>query len=207
MRAPLRLASPLLALGVVAACSSEERPPGVSNDAGITLTDRGNPTVDRPSPTDTGDPADAGAPTDTGAPTDAGSPVDGGAPSTGARLLAPFSGSIVRSLRPTFRWSSQPGATGYRVEFSTTRAFSAVASSEMVAGTELRPSADLPRGLRWWRVVPLASGGDGPPTAAWPVTIGRARNDIDGDGFADIAIGAPTITTAPPGGQGRGVEF
>ncbi|MEZ4410837.1 MAG: FG-GAP-like repeat-containing protein [Polyangiales bacterium] len=204
MRRPLRLASSVLALASLHACSKDERPPAASKDAGIVFTDNGVQPVDTGPPVDSGAPpvdsgSDAGTPPpDTGTP-----PVDGGAPSTGARLLAPFSGSVVRSRRPAFRWTAQPGASAYRVEFSTTRAFTAVESSSMATGTELQPSADLPQGLRWWRVVPVMGSADGSPTVAWPVTLGRARNDLDGDGFADIAIGAPTITTTAPGGQGR----
>lgn len=189
MKLPVR---PVALLALLAACK-ETRPGGLTpGDVPIVPGDRGDPGVDAPTP-------DAGAPADRPAldvAPDAAPGADTGG-DTGPlvegvfRPLAPQSGSYVRSLRPTFRWSELRGATSYRVEFSTTRAFAAVESMAASATTSFTPSADLPRGLRWWRVVGLSGGAVLRSSAAWPVTLGRARRDLDGDGLADVVIGAP----------------
>lgn len=74
-----------------------------------------------------------------------------------------------------------------------------------VLGTSTQPAADLPIGMLFWRVAARAGStmvtGFGP---TWQVTIG-SRNaplstswgsvlDVNGDGFADIAVGAPHNT-------------
>lgn len=184
-------------------CSSDKRPPSVDLDATITLTDLGS-TVDIPTqPIDTPtQPADTPShPTDT-----PHAQTDSGTASKTLRPLSPFSGSTVRTRRPTFRWTALSGTTAYRVQFSTTRSFATVDVSLTASSTELHLTQDLPVGHRWWRVVPIVNDTEGTPSVAWPITLGRSRNDLNGDGLADIAVGAPTITTTPPGGQGR-VDF
>lgn len=111
-----------------------------------------------------------------------------------ARPLRPRSGGYVTTRRPVFRWTPQGGAARYRVEIGATRTFTtptAMFVSEG-GGTSLSPDVDLTVGRAWWRVVPISGGGsDLQPTATWSMQVGRAASDLNGDGFADIVIGAP----------------
>lgn len=197
MKLPAR-ALPLLA--ALAACK-EARPPGLvllAGDVPIVIADSGSTKIDVPV-------RDVAAPTDRPV-----SGIDSGVrPDTGPlvqdpfRPIAPLSGNYVRALRPTFHWNELAGATSYRIEYSLTRAFGTVESSATSTGTTLTPAADLPRGLRWWRVVGLSGANALRTTVAWPVTIGRARHDLNGDGQADIVVGAPGRDTgnATPTGE------
>ena len=186
----MKLPTPALALVVLAAACKESRPSGLTtSDVPIVIGDTGNPTIDIPLadvPAADRPATDVPPGVDTGVPRDTGPLVE-----EPFRPIAPLSGAYARSLRPTFRWSELRGATSYRVEYSTTRAFTAVESSATSATTTLTPAADLPRGLRWWRVVGLSGASKLRTTVAWPVSIGRARHDLNGDGRADVVIGAP----------------
>ena len=187
----MKLPPPAFALLALSAACKESRPSGLTgSDVPIVIGDSGPgpidvPLTDIPSPGDRPS-TDVPPGNDTGVLRDTGPLVE-----EPFRPIAPQSGAYVRSLRPTFRWSELRGATSYRVEFSATRAFAAVESSATSASTTLTPAADLPRGLRWWRVVGLDGATALRTTVAWPVTAGRAKHDLNGDGRADVVIGAP----------------
>ncbi|MDB4931917.1 MAG: putative integrin-like protein [Myxococcaceae bacterium] len=185
MKLPARA---LAALALTAACK-ESRPPGVSSDVPIVLFDSGPrpdvPAIDAPPAPDTGVARDVAPGTDGGPPRDTGPLVV-----EAFRPIAPLSGAYARSLRPTFRWTALAGATSYRVEYATARGFMEVASTEASTTTSFTPTADLPRGLRWWRVVGVNGTATLRTTVAWPVTLGRAPHDLNGDGRADVVIGA-----------------
>jgi hypothetical protein len=193
MKLPARA---LAALALTAACK-EARPPGVAADVPIVLFDTGPradvpvqpvdvPAIDVPPGTDIGaPPRDVPAGTDGGPPRDTGPLV-----MESFRPIAPLSGAYVRSLRPAFRWTALAGATSYRVEFATSRGFVEVAATETSTSTSFTPTADLPRGLRWWRVVGVNNSATLRTTVAWPVVVGRALRDLNGDGRADVVIGA-----------------
>ncbi len=176
----------LVGLGLaLAGCGDEARPPAPFFDAGM---------VDRPARDVPRPPADA--------PADGSSDVaasDGATPTSGFRNLRPSSGAFVTARRPAFSWGPAPGATGYRVELSTTRAFATVASSITVMGaTTATPETDLAVGRLWWRVVPREGGTEGSPSAAWPVVVGRAVSDLNADGRSDLVIGAKGHDSVSP---------
>ena len=186
----MKLPTTALALVALAAACKESRPSGLtSSDVPIVIGDTGSPNIDIPS---------VDVPAADRPATDATPGVDTAGP---ARHRAPRRGAVsphraaLRGLRalaaPDLPVERLRGATSYRVEYSTTRAFTAVESSATSATTTLTPAADLPRGLRWWRVVGLSGASTLRTTVAWPVTIGRARHDLNGDGRADVVIGAP----------------
>lgn len=189
MRLPPRaLLVPLLAI----ACK-EARPGSLFGDVPLSL-DAGTAAFD--SGADVA--VDLGRPDARDAVADNGFTVD-----RNFRLVAPRSGARSASLRPTFRWLPQTGATSYRVEFSASRAFASIESSATSATPSYAPPADLPRGLRWWRVVALASTVELQTSTAWPVTLGRAAHDVNGDGRADVVIGAPGVERSPGGPTGE----
>lgn len=119
----------------------------------------------------------------------------------------PPSGSFTTGLRPTFRWSIPADApSGALVEVCRNRACSMVVAS-MPGGAGMgRPAVDLPVGTLFWRV---RAGTLESPT--WALSVTRAARsdapvtawgdnpDFNGDGYADLAVGAPLL--ARPGAR------
>ncbi len=182
-----------LAFVALALACKDERPGGLSPDVPFLLSDAGF--VDRPMVDVV---PDRGVVLLRDGSTDLGSSAV-----TPFRPLAPSSGAWLRSLRPTFRWTALPAATSYRVELSTTRTFDTVESTATSATTSYVSVADLPRGLRWWRVVALDGAMELRTSAVWPVTLGRALHDLNGDGRADIVVGAPGLERVAAGPTGE----
>ncbi len=126
--------------------------------------------------------------------TDAGPP-----PRVGPRLLSPLSGSASASLAPTFTWAAFPAATGYRVEFSVTRAFTVVEATFAVTTPTYTPGTARPPGHVFWRVIPQLPGGSaGPASLVWEIDLGLVPGDLTGDVYADAVVG----TAARSSGSG-----
>lgn len=135
------------------------------------------------------------------------------------RQRAPLSGSISTTRQPTFRWfagqptQGAPSRTPVRIEVCFDRACDVVIASFEGTGGAVRAPFPLPAGVLFWRVVERAGR---PPERAsassWSLVIpGRESgtdsawgtySDFNGDGLADVAIGAPSIE-APAGGIGN----
>lgn len=109
------------------------------------------------------------------------------------RPLAPLSGSMSGSRQPAFRYTPARRAT---VDICDDRACTHVI--DQLAGTAgvAQPASPLRAGVLFWRVVTNQA-----QSAVWQLTIpGRDTGgdiawgvvpDFNGDGFADVAIGAP----------------
>lgn len=123
------------------------------------------------------------------------------------RPIAPLSTSTVTSRRPTLRWELAARTDGARVELCADRGCSSVLATFDASGTSGRPAADLPVGVVFWRLVGREGATIGTALSpVWEFFVG-ARSapvdtssgtvlDVNGDGFADVAVGAPTVDSA-----------
>lgn len=128
-------------------------------------------------------------------------------PLSAPRPIAPLSTSTATSQRPTFRWELPPRTDGARLEICADRACTSVIHTVDAAGTEARPTIDLPRGLVFWRLYGrMGTEVSAEHSVTWQLHVG-ARSapvdtswgsvlDLDGDGFADVLVGAPLVDSS-----------
>ena len=116
---------------------------------------------------------------------------------------------MVTTRRPGLRWTLDGAAPAPAVvEMCADRACRSVLATVRASGTSATPDADLPPGVVYWRV--LVSSGDGLGTAfsaTWEVNVPQRGApvgtswgtvlDVDGDGLADVAVGAPLEAGMP----------
>jgi hypothetical protein len=118
------------------------------------------------------------------------------------RPIAPLSTSRVTTRRPTLRWALPSGVTDATVDLCLDRACARmIGTPAHVTGSSYAPPTDLPVGTVFWRLHPSTVTSVTSPT--WQFTVG-ARSapvdsswgttlDVNGDGFADVAVGAPDV--------------
>jgi hypothetical protein len=130
-------------------------------------------------------------------------------------LIGPADGTATGSngsaeaLHPRFSWQQTPGADSYLLELSTGCATPGFATCDFPSPTDFstrmtyyKPAAALPAaagppaGTRtYWRVRACA----GPICGAWSkvryLDVGRMASDFDGDGLADVLVGAPAAAS------------
>jgi hypothetical protein len=116
------------------------------------------------------------------------------------RPIAPLSTSRVTRRRPTLRWALPSGVSDATVDLCLDRACTQmIGTPAHVIGSSYAPPTDLPVGTVFWRLHPSTVTSVTSPT--WQFTVG-ARSapvdsswgttlDVNGDGFADVAVGAP----------------
>lgn len=132
------------------------------------------------------------------------------------RLLAPLSGAISTSSRPALRWFPG-GAAGRtdvseRVQICSDRACSSIIATLEGSAGSARPESPLPAGVLFWQVVASSPAGHHARSATWSLVIGGRQTDrattwgtvpdFNGDGLADVAVGAPA-GGAPYSSEGR----
>jgi FG-GAP repeat/FG-GAP-like repeat len=147
---------------------------------------------------------DGGTPVEAGTSDGAVTPPDGPSlPSTAAlRLIAPLSTATVTSQQPTLHWALGPTCDGARVQVCRDRGCTRQVAAFDAAGASGAPPTALPNGVLYWRARALQgdAGVEG-WTPIWQFTVG-ARSapvdtswgttlDVNGDGYADVAVGAP----------------
>jgi hypothetical protein len=115
-----------------------------------------------------------------------------------ARPIAPLTGELLTTQRPTFRWALEGDADAARVEICRDRAC-AMTVTTFTGVTSAAPIADLPRGVLFWRLVPTRAGSDLPAVSTpWIARIPNVSRltdtstgsvlDFDGDARADLLV-------------------
>jgi len=128
-------------------------------------------------------------------------PPAGGAVAA-VRLIAPMSTSTTTSRRPTLHWLRSGGAGTILVDLCADRACTQPLATHATVSadrTSARPDDELPSGWVFWRVRVVGRDGETQsptwqmwiPKASTPVdTSGGTTFDVNGDGYADLLIGA-----------------
>lgn len=127
---------------------------------------------------------------------------------TGLRLIGPPVLSTVADRQPRLSWSGN--VSGLTLRVCQNRDCNAPVYSALVNGTEHQVTAALVPGVYYWNLRRLDNGMV--VSATWQLRVpnasdrrpgvptGVSHRDMDNDGFADIALGAP----GPPGGTTGG---
>jgi hypothetical protein len=135
--------------------------------------------------------------------------TDGGMPDLALppgllRLIGPLTGHTVTVLKPELRFAAAMGVTGLSAEVCSDRACSAPRNATVSgSGDTAVPDMELARGVTFWRVRGMYQG-QAITSATWSFHV-PARSaaldtdhalyhDYDGDGRADVVVGAPKAT-------------
>ena len=129
------------------------------------------------------------------------------------RPIGPLSTATATSQQPTFHWQLPTGADGARLELCEDRACTHVIERVDVSGTSAAPTAPLAQNVVFWRLYGRHGSRLGTQlSATWELFIGAASAgvdtawgsvlDLDGDGFADVAVAANALSMS--GATARG---
>ncbi len=120
------------------------------------------------------------------------------------RPIAPSSTSAVTSQRPTLRWELAPGSEGAELTLCRDRGLTRECQTLVALGDRLRVDSALTQGWWYWGLRSRRAGLiSGPRSAVWQMWVGARSADGDrdtswgsvadfnGDGYADVVVGAP----------------
>jgi hypothetical protein len=117
------------------------------------------------------------------------------------RAIAPLSTATVTSQTPALHWVLAAGTDGAVVDICTDRACDSIKVTFRAPGASGTVPEPLTTGRYYWRLHGTSQGTTGTPASAvWEFFVG-ARSapvntswgttlDVNGDGFADVAVGA-----------------
>jgi hypothetical protein len=127
---------------------------------------------------------------------------------TTGSIHVPASAVVVdHPLRPKLMWNAAAGASEYQVQLTSectlssfrSCPFSSPVVDTRVTATIFRPqtplavSTTVPVGRRYyWRVRACNAGGCSAYSTVRYLDVGRHRKDVNGDGYADLIVGAPS---------------
>jgi len=115
------------------------------------------------------------------------------------RQLSPLSTSRVTRRTPTLRWLLPPGVADVTLDLCSDRGCTQpIGTSVHVTGSSYAPTTMLPIGVVFWRLHPstmtdvtsatwqfTVGAGNAPVDTSWGTTL-----DVNGDGYADLAVGS-----------------
>ncbi len=113
-----------------------------------------------------------------------------------------YEGSVITgALRPTFVWEASTtdfdDPLHYELQYSSDSTFSSTSTTIETSEPTFRPGEDLlvstvpPVGRRYyWRVRACHPQICSDYSPTWWVNLGRSAKDFNGDGYADVAVGA-----------------
>jgi hypothetical protein len=122
------------------------------------------------------------------------------------RPIAPLSTAAVTSQTPTLQWELPSGADGAHVELCRDRACTAPISAWDAKGAKGKPPQPLAAGVVFWRLTATTNGMTGTTLSpTWQFNVGHRSApvdtswgttlDVNGDGYADVAVSAPSTNS------------
>jgi hypothetical protein len=125
---------------------------------------------------------------------------------TTGSIHVPLSAKVVdHPLKPKLMWNATAGATRYQVQLTSectmagfrSCAFATPTVDTSTSKTVFRPANALPVSTRvpvgrryYWRVRACNAGGCSAYSTVRYLDVGRHKKDVNGDGYADLVVGA-----------------
>ncbi len=118
--------------------------------------------------------------------------------------LAPLSTATATSQTPLFKWALAAGTDGASIDVCRDRACTVIAATVAATGSSAVLTTSLVQGVYFWRLRGTSAGLVGTATSpVWELFVGAASAaqntswgtilDINGDGYADVAIDSPNF--------------